>query len=617
MPRKRNKIESPEKPSRAASVPGAEKPRSKRPKLTKAAAEERMKMHSVREQTKRALEDYKESLRAEVGEDELEEMQADLELMESGLKEAKPRKRRAEPEVEIKEATGEEAREILDAGRKEIRELETRIAKIEVALDDMREAHASSQEIQERIKELLELQEEKKELETGLTEQAGAVHQRSFEEALNDAKNRPELRVAALDYKELSSQRDWMEKELKKRTGKSAEELFMNPSLLGGGMSRFGRRVQNFFGRLAGTEKSTQTADDLLKHWREVNAELENLANVIQPPTGDYGVESRAKGLRSKTHEATETERALGREAARSYRRTEMPKEIGADIADSLEESHLEYGADIQMALVEASEDMQSLMHELNSLSAESLLELQPDFAQRIDAFRAELEEQQKLTREDDKIASALFQQASQDLKSLELVYNDTYEALSEQARMAGKGKSRPKSRIPTKRSTPYGSFGATAAMERRPGVEMHQEEGPKTELASEIAQEEISAYRAGKSQEINVVMKEFPNAARLWDQMNRGVAKLDPKELALLSENFGTKDVATAYVLDVAFAQMDDDQDARERVMRANEILGKFIGENLEEEKPTKKKSAEGKKQKTAGKRGRGNGNKNKKASA
>ena len=601
MPKKYHKIENPEQPSRAASVPGAEKPRSKKSKSPKESVETHLQKQAVREQLKRVLHAQKEKWDKQLGEDELEDAMADLDFLEEGLPEQKAAKKIERSSAKSRDTNKEPRKQPeapkekdVDASHKELRDLETRIARIEIALDDMRETHASSQATQKRVEELLKLQGAKKALEENLLEQTSAAYRQSFEEALKDAEKKPELHVAALDYKELASQRDWMEKELKKRTGKTAEELFMNPSSLGGATARFGRRITNFFGRLAGTEKSTQTADDLLKHWNEVSTELENLANIIQPPRGGLETQLRAQAIRSKADEETEVEQALEREAAREDQETGVTKTVGASIAEGLEPSHLEQGAEVQMALVEASEDIQSLTHELNTLTAESLLALQADFAQKLDSFRNELEEQKKLIREEDRVSFALLQQALQDLHSFELVYREIYAALSEQAHQAAKGAARPKSRVPVKGSSPQGTYGTTSAMKRHARVEMLQDEGPKTELASDIAQEEISAYRAEKAQEINVAMKEFKGAAHLWDQMNRQLAKLDPKDITRLSKHFGTKDIATAYVLDVAFAQMDQDENAKMRVMRANEILGQGVGQNLEEapEKKSAKKS-------------------------
>jgi len=601
MPRKYHKMESPEQPSRATSVPGEEKPRSKKSKSPTESVGAHLQKQAVREQLKRALDAQKEKWSEQLGEDELEEAMADLDFLEEGLPEQKAAKnietspaKSGASKKELKKQPEAPKKKNVEAGHKELRDLETRIARIEVALDDMREMHASSQATQKRVEELLKLQGAKKALEANLLEQTGATYHQSFEESLKDAESKPELRIAALDYKELASQRDWVEKELKKRTGKSAEELFMNPSSLGGATARFGRRITNFFGRLAGTEKSTQTADDLLKHWNEVSTELENLANIIQPPRGGHETALRLQGLQSRADEATEVKEALAREAAREYQKTGVTKTVGVNIAEGLESRSLEQGVEVQMALVEASEDMQSLMRELNTLTAESLLELQPDFAQKLDSFRAELGEQQKLIQEEDRVSFALLQQALQDLHSFELVYREIYTALSEQAHKATKGAARPKSRVPVKGSSPQGTYGTTSAMKRHARVEMLQDEGPKTELASDIAQEEISAYRAEKAQEINVAMKEFKGAAHLWDQMNRQLAKLDPKDITRLSKHFGTKDIATAYVLDVAFAQMDQDENAKMRVMRANEILGQGVGQNLEEapEKKSAKKS-------------------------
>lgn len=49
----------------------------------------------------------------------------------------------------------------------------------------------------------------------------------------------------------------------------------------------------------------------------------------------------------------------------------------------------------------------------------------------------------------------------------------------------------------------------------------------------------------------------------------------MDQKQIKDLNKVFGTKDLATAYVLDRAFYDMDDDQEARARIQKADKILG------------------------------------------
>jgi hypothetical protein len=149
----------------------------------------------------------------------------------------------------------------------------------------------------------------------------------------------------------------------------------------------------------------------------------------------------------------------------------------------------------------------------------------------------------------------------------------------SEEARGAGKGK-RVMSRIPGRKfgpSEPASVYGTQTMKERHRRIELVEPPGPKTELhgGPDAYQEEIAAYRSEKAQGIKVAMEEFPQAPQLWEKMN-GIFEehMSPEEYDELSKILGTRDLATAYVLDVAFAKMDNDKAARERVGKVNKIL-------------------------------------------
>ncbi len=538
-------------------MPGAGRPQGKKPRFTSEAAAERMRTHERREAgevARRSIREYKAAIEAE-----------------------------RTPEVMVGEATKEEAREIRYAG---LMELEGRIASLEVSIDDLRAAHASNAELQRKIAELMALQQARDALETETRETVGTDYREHFEADLVDAEQDQQRKLAAQDYKELTKQRDWIERELKKRTGHGAEEIDMDASLTGSAASRFGERVRGWFARLAGTEAEATSAD-LMAQWRKVSGELEELSRTIQPSIGDAGVEMRAKALHTRADEDMASKAALDREEAR--RRQEIPVEVGP-----------------QLRIVERQEEMQALMGQINALDGGQLLERQEELTAQIAGLEKALKAE-ATTGELDATGKEMLQDAWETLERLRGVYDDTYADLAEQVRKAPKGKRAMGIAMGGRRDTGGKTYG-TEAMGRQARPEVYAGPGPKTELGvEEEAAMEANTYRAEHAGDIKRVMTELTEAAAIWDSMSKTIAKLSPEKRQALVELFGTKDIATAYVLNAADYQIEaryakqgaagagkmtfgetvgldaSAKASQERVIAANRIMGMLMSENLE----------------------------------
>lgn len=471
----------------------------------------------------------------------------------------------------------------------ELHGYDQKIASLEVAIDDLREAGGSPVEIQEKVQELAELKEERSELERGMREGEGERVAGDFESVLREAKEDELLAPTAERYETLMAEQKKLETKIKKLTGHEADDILLNPSLAGGAMKRFGDRIKGFVAKLAGTE-SEPTVEQLMREWKAAGREMEELSNALMP-SPDFGHEVSAAGKLARTDEETEVNRALDREAARD-RDAEYIKDaelLMADVKSELQEITLYDDVPTFIEHMESHvsnrEDLQNRLDLLESHESESkpLKSVMKDLAGVFETYKNQL---------DAKLG---------DVKQFE-----------EEAKGAGKGK-RVMSKLPGRAfgaSEPTPSFGAEAMRARHRRVEVLDEQGPKSELSpgpDEYA-EEIQAYRRDQAQAIKTVIDEYPPAAALWDQMSEVFEQhLDPDEYAEISRILGTRDIATAYVLEAAFASMDGNKDAKERIAKVNKIL--LIPEDQHVEaytppKKTKEKKLQVKKRSNGGKK-------------
>lgn len=112
------------------------------------------------------------------------------------------------------------------------------------------------------------------------------------------------------------------------------------------------------------------------------------------------------------------------------------------------------------------------------------------------------------------------------------------------------------------------------------------------TAMMGENVENMIREYQAEHASAIKRVRTEYPRAAEVWNSIASRLQGMDQERLDALYGVFGTRDVATAYVLDRAFSDMDSHEEvAMERLAKADKILG------IEEVAPKKVKARQTKK--------------------
>lgn len=491
------------------------------------------------------------------------------------------------PDIEIGTLAGSEALEVTLVG------YDDQIETLEKTLDNLKEEGASEVAIQEKALAIAELKEERAEVEIELKETrgrevAGTELAQGFDRVLEAAKNDPLLASTAESYSKLDTRRATLEKKIKKLTGHEAEDILIDPSLAGSFMKRVGQKVRGFFSKLAGTEPEPQ-ADNLMREWKAVNQQMEELAQMLHPDIG-FDHEKRAAGKLARTDEATEVHRALDREEA--TRRSSLAEQRDQEylgqielLADDVDHELREIELYDSFAQFMEHEDM----HEANIAAFKERVSLLDSHKTTNASYGKQLKALHELVEE------------------LETRFNarlNTYEA---EAQSAGKGK-RVTSKIPGRAfgaGQPRTAFGTEALSAKHRRIEHLEEVGPKTELSKgqDAYMEDIRAYRKDKASEIRNVMQEYPPAAALWEQMSEVLDELlDPEEYEKISAILGTRDLATAYVLDVAFANMDKDKEAIARIAQVNRIL--LLPDDANIEKATKKKTSSKAKKKKGGKK-------------
>ncbi len=449
--------------------------------------------------------------------------------------------------------------------RAQIAGYDVKIEEAENEIDALKEKGASDVIIQEKVHALTELKEERTELEREIAESserevAGAEIAQGFGKIIEEARKDELLAPTAEEYTALDAARKKMETKIKKLTGHPAEDILVNPSLSGGVFKRFGTRLKGFISKLAGDEAEPH-ADDLMREWKAVNSRMEELAQTLQP-TIDIGHEYTAVGRLAKTDETMEVKRAHDREAAREW-------------DDDSENRDHEYQSQAEFLVNDVKSELSEIL--LYDDTAQ-FLEHKDTHATNNEAYQERL----SLIKSHESPSSEL-QGAITELEGIFETYERALESkfsdiktFEEAAKTAGKGE-RVVSKVRARKvSTGIGRMGTEAVGSVR-RVEHLETEGPKTELSTGPDQymDEIQQYRQDKASEIRVAMREYEPAAELWEKMNEVLGELlDPDEYEKISSLLGTRDLATAYVLAVAFANLDRDTEARERVKKVNKIL-------------------------------------------
>jgi len=154
----------------------------------------------------------------------------------------------------------------------------------------------------------------------------------------------------------------------------------------------------------------------------------------------------------------------------------------------------------------------------------------------------------------------------------------------------------RPMSRVPS-RKVSMGTGSLADSMAKADRVQLYQPDEASRELPTQRAPkveapvDPIMEFQKERSNDINVVRKEYPRAAEIWNSISTRLQSLEESQVTALSGIFGTRDISTAYVLDRAFYDMDGDQEAKARIQQADKILG------IEEVSPKKVRSRSAKK--------------------
>lgn len=134
----------------------------------------------------------------------------------------------------------------------------------------------------------------------------------------------------------------------------------------------------------------------------------------------------------------------------------------------------------------------------------------------------------------------------------------------------------RPMSRVPS-RKVSMGTGSISDAMSRAEPVRLYQPEAESPSMPKVVKEEESVTleFQKERAADINTVRKEYPRAAELWNSIAARMQGMEQDQLDALQEVFGTRDLATAYVLDRAFYDMDGDQEAKARIAEADKIMG------------------------------------------
>lgn len=549
-------------PSRS-ELPGAEKPRSKKPKFTKEAADARLM--GLDPSRLEALSDDEMTDEVVTADDAVREAKKRLQIEEKKEKFRAMSGQRVRPEDVTR---AEEALGLAEARWQTIKPFaEKRFQKSlldhasfdDVDLSDINETIGAESDKKRELSDRKQALEAEDEHDLKTVEQAFKAR---FESELAAAEQDSNLRLAVQDHKELAHRRDWLEREIKQRTGHEADSIDLDASLMGGTWDRVRDRTHGWLSKLAGKQPA-QTPLELMNHWRKVNAELEELS--VQ------NAEMQAATARDKTNESPETKRPNVKAKERKSKLKTARKEAGRQIADEIleaPEQTASFEKTATLRLTEGLEEMGDLMKELGTLEDDELLARQASLQEEVANLYKSLKAQEGSGEIADEASRRLLKEAWDTLEQLGAKYDERYEALTNQARRAGKGE-----RIK----------GVTRRGSR---IEHYARQAPKTErnLEDELAME-VSAYRTEHAADIKRAMQENPRASAIWNEISTGVSELiEPKQEAL-RQLFGTRDIATAYVLNLA---------DESKILEANKILQLKPSANLETKPVVESNAAE-----------------------
>jgi hypothetical protein len=330
------------------------------------------------------------------------------------------------------------------------------------------------------------------------------------------AETDPARKRAIARVKKLESEQAATAQLLRDLTGMEPEDAYEKLVLNAG----FWGRIQRGMAALANTPTYK-----MLDYWHETGSKLEEANREVMGVKPDYGQEMRASGLRNRADEEMVTKAAIGREDARAFRRAQGMKPL-----------------DTSKRVGETSDEV--------------LMEDQP---------------MGPMTKEDAEIAQIDADYFTGKVRDAE------GNIITDEKKIRAK---RPMSRVPG-RKVSMGSGGVADAMSRAEGVRLYQP-GAETPSMPEMARQEQPAeenvlleYQKERATDINTVRKQYPRAAELWNSIASRLQGIEQSQFAELQGVFGTRDLATAYVLDRAFYDMDGNQESKARLAQADKILG------------------------------------------
>lgn len=366
----------------------------------------------------------------------------------------------------------------------------------------------------------------------------------------------PARKRSMAKLKKLEAEHEATGQRLRDLTGMSPEDAYEKLVLNGGFMQRMRRGLAKL---------ANVPTYDLLDTWIESGKKMEEVDREIVGTEPDFGHEVRARGLRTRADEGMATKAAIGREEARRYR--EVPLDLSKPVGEVSDETLME---DVNAQKTK----------EFNEAIEQSRIELVAKAKAKADAERAAMKSPEEQEIEN---IEADFKKG--------VVRNAEGGVIEDEKQIRAK---RPMSRVSGRRVSMSAGGSVVESMAKAESVPVYQpgeeaQEMPrmrKTKVEAPAEENELLKFQKERAADINVVRKEYPRAAEVWNSIATRLQGMEKDQLDGLSEIFGTRDIATAYVLDRAFNDMDGDKAAFARLQEADKILG------IEEVSPKKVKA-------------------------
>lgn len=386
---------------------------------------------------------------------------------------------------------------------------------------------------------------------------AGAKIKAGVQRERESAELDPARKSAMANLKKLEAEHEELGKQLRNLTDMDPQDAYEKLVLNGGFMLRMKRGLAKL---------ANDPTYEVLDNWIESGKKVEEADRLIVGAKPDFGQTSKAKSLRNRADEETVTKAAGDRATASAYRETPLDTTVPAG----------EVSDETLMAAVNAPIIKEK---KIRAAADKKHEELASKFATKKVDFASERDEDMFAKAAEEAKAGAVDLRTDEEKVEVDfkagVIRNAEGKIASEEEKVA----KRPVSRVSNRRSNGVGS--GREAAERTPGVTMYRPE-EQAEAKPEMTKSE---FEMAKAADINVVRKEYPRAAEIWNSISTQLKTMDQKQIEDLNKLFGTADVATAYVLDRAFADMDNKTDALDRVKKADKILG------IEEVSPKKVK--------------------------